>query len=249
MRIRIINPNTTTVFTQSCLNAGRVAAAVGTEVTAVNPATGTPSVECHVDEAIATVGIIEAVAQGEVEGVDAYVIACFGDTGLDAAREVAAGPVVGMSEAAVYAAAMIAPAFSIITLPRRTRILSERVLSHAGLAHRCTVRAIDVHVSDCSDEPAAVFAALLQEARKAIAEDHAEAIILGCAGLEALVAPLHAALGVPIVEGVSAAVKMAEGLVALRLSTSKAGAWAYPPSHALAAAGVSPGAQAQGKVA
>lgn len=230
MRIKIINPNTTAAFTARSLAAGRAAAAAGTEVLAGQPSRGTPSVECHGEEAVATVGVIEEVEAGEAAGVDGYVVACFGDTGLEAAREVARGPVVGMSEAALYAAALIAPVFSIVTLPRRTRIFAERVLWRAGLERRCTVRAIDVDVLDCQDEDQRVFDAFVAEARAAIEHDRAEAIILGCAGLEPLAAPLAAALDIPIVEGVAAAVKQAEGLIALGLSTSKRGAYAYPPS-------------------
>jgi allantoin racemase len=229
MRIQIINPNTTAAFTELSLGAGRAVASAGTEVVASQPKTGTPSVECSVDEAVATLGIIEEVRAGEASGVDAFVIACFGDTGLEAAREAAAAPVVGMTEAALYTAALIAPAFSIVTLPRRTRIFAERALWHAGLERRCvSIRAIDVDVLDCEDETGRVFDAFLDEAARAIAEDGAEAILLGCAGLEPLVARLTAALRVPVIEGVASAVKMAEGLVALNLKTAKRGAWGYP---------------------
>jgi allantoin racemase len=67
----------------------------------------------------------------------------------------------------------------------------------------------------------------IAEARRAIAEDNAEAIILGCAGLQPLVEPLSLTLGVPVIEGVAAAVKMVEALVTLRLATSKRGEWGY----------------------
>ena len=229
MRIRVINPNTTPSFTALSLAAAQAVACAGTQITACEPTEGTPSVECSVDEAIATLGIIEQVRLGEQEGIQGYVIACFGDTGLEAAREVARGPVVGMTEAALYTAALVAPVFSIVTLPRRTRIFAERVLWHAGLERRCPrVRAIDVEVLACEQELALVQAAFLAEARKAIAEDNAEAIILGCAGLEPLVGPLSAELGVPVIEGVSAAVKLVESLLSLGLRTSKTGAWGYP---------------------
>src|ERR1700692_1164095 len=104
MRIKIINPNTTATFTELSLNAGRAVAAPGTEILAGQPSSGTPSVECHVDEAVATLGVIEAVQAGEADGVDGYVIACFGDTGLDAAREVAAGPGGGTTAGALVGA-------------------------------------------------------------------------------------------------------------------------------------------------
>ena len=229
MRIKIINPNTTASFTERCLIAGRAVAARDTVILAGNPATGTASVECSADEAAAIPGVIAEVRSGEADGVDGYVIACFGDTGLEAAREVAAGPVVGMTEAALYAAALIAPVFSIVTLPPRTRIFAERVLWHAGLERRCPkIRAIDVAVLDCEDEASVVMEPFIAEARRAILEDHAEAIILGCAGLQPLVEPLSRSLGVPVIEGVAAGVKMVEGLVSLGLKTSKRGAWGYP---------------------
>src|ERR1700720_212320 len=227
MRIKIINPNTTASFTELSLNAGRAVAAPGTQILAGQPSAGTPSVEGHFDEAVATLGVIEAVRAGEADRVDGYVIACFGDTGLDAAREVAAGPVVGMTGAALDPAAVIAPVFSIVTLPRRTRMFAERAVWHAGLDRRCAkIRAIDVDVLDCEDETSTVFDAFVAEAARAvevldcedgtstvfdafvaeaaraIEEDHAEAIILGCAGLEPLLGPLVATLGVHALEGV-----------------------------------------------
>jgi allantoin racemase len=237
MRIQIINPNTTAAFTELSLGAGRAVAAPGTELLASRPATGTPSVECSVDEAVATLGIVEEVRAGEANGVDGYVIACFGDTGLEAAREAAAGPVVGMTEAALYTAAMISPTFAIVTLPRRTRIFAERAVWHAGLERRCVaIRAIDVDVLECEDQGARVFDAFASEAALAISEDGAEAIILGCAGLEPLVDGLSGALGVPVIEGVAAAVKMTEGLLALGLRTAKTGAWGYPAPKVLTGA-------------
>lgn len=229
MRIKIINPNTTESFTERCLIAGRAVAAPGTVILAGQPSRGTPSVESYVDEATAILGVIEQVRAGEAEGMDGYVIACFGDTGLEAAREVATGPVVGMTEAALYAAALIAPVFSIVTLPPRTRVFAERVLWHAGLERRCRIRTIDVAVLELEDEASVIMEPFIAEARRAILEDNAEAIILGCAGLQPLVEPLSLTLGVPVIEGVAAAVKLAEGLVAMRLATSKRGAWGYPP--------------------
>lgn len=229
MHIRIINPNTTASFTKRCVAAAQEIAAPGTRITGGTSVVGVESVECHTDEALATAGVIDQIRRGEAEGVQGYVIACFGDTGLDAAREQARGPVVGMSEAALYAAALIAPIFTIITLPSRTRVFAERVLWHAGLERRSPrVRTIEVPVLDC-EQSEALLAPFLAEGRLAIAEDNAEAIILGCAGLQPLVGPVSAALGVPVIEGVAAAVKQVEGLLSLGLTTSKRGQWAPPP--------------------
>jgi allantoin racemase len=231
MRIQLINPNTTQAFTERLQRSATTVAAAGTEVVATQPRLGTPSIESHNDEAWATLGVMAQVQAGEAAGMDAYVIACFGDTGVAAAREVARGPVVGMTEAALMAACLVAATFSIITLPPRTLIHSRRVLHELGMQHRCAgLRAIDVLVDDCAEEDnQALYDALLKEAQIALREDRCEALVLGCAGLSELVAPLQQALGIPVIEGVNAALKMAEGLVSLGLNTSKHNSFAFPP--------------------
>ncbi|KKC32814.1 aspartate/glutamate racemase family protein [Devosia psychrophila] len=234
MRVRLINPNTTQSFTRTLQTIAQGFAADGTIVDATSPVMGTPSVESHVEEAVAAIGVIEQVVAGDKAGIDGYVICCFGDTGIAAAREVTNAPVVGMTEAAFFAASMLAASFSVITLPPRTRIHSERVLRETGMAERCArVRAIDIPVLDLADEDEAVEAAFLDEARRALAEDHSEAIVLGCAGLTHLVEPLSRHLGVPVIDGVMVGLKMVEGLVTLRLGTSKRSSFAYPPAKGL----------------
>lgn len=228
MRIRIVNPNTTAAFTERVRAAAALVAAPGTTVLAGNPARGAATIESHAEEALGALGVMGEVEAGERDGVDGYVVACFGDTGVHAAREIARGPVVGMTEAALYAAAALAHTFAVVTLPRRTRAHALRVLHETGLTHRCTVRAIDVAVGDLEREAEATLPALLAEARLALERDGAEALILGCAGLTDLVAPLEVALGVPVVDGVLVGLKLAEGLVAAGLRTSKRSTYAHP---------------------
>jgi len=234
MRIKIINPNTTASFTRDLRAAAAAVAAPGTEIEAGNPISGPSSVESHYDEAFAALGVIREVEAGEAAGIDGYVIACFGDTGVAAAREVARGPVVGMTEAALFGACLVASTFTVVTLPTRTRSHALRVINENGLGLRCSrVRAVEIPVMALAamDTDAAVYAALLDEARRSLDEDHAEAIILGCAGLTHFVEPMSAALGVPVIDGVTIAVKMVEGLVTLSLKTSKRSSFGYPPTR------------------
>ena len=230
MKICIVNPNTTAAFTTRLLHSARVIAAPGTDVVAVQPGVGAALIESHAEEALGALGVMHAVAEGEKGGIDAYVIACFGDTGLHQAREIARGPVIGMTEASLQAASLTAHRFSIVTLPPRTRAHSLRVLADTGLSHRCTVRAVDVPVLDLEDEVAASAPIIEREARLAIDQDHAEAIILGCAGLSDLVEPLSQALAVPVIDGVMVGLKFAEALVAAGLRTSKRSTYDYPPA-------------------
>ena len=99
MRIKVINPNTTWAMTAKIEECAWAVAGSGTFVEAVSPAMGPASIESHYDEALSVPGILTEIASGEKTGVDGYVIACVGDPGLDAARELARGPVVAIAEA------------------------------------------------------------------------------------------------------------------------------------------------------
>ena len=227
-RITVINPNTSASMTAAVVAAAQTVAAPGTRITGATPSSGVGEIESHVDEAWGAAGVIEQVLAGERAGTDGYVIACFGDTGVPAAREIAAGPVVGMTEAALLTAALIAHRFAVVTMPRRTIEQSDRVVRSLGLEHRCAVHAVDVPVAEVTGGSTHLLDLFVAESRRAMDGFGAEAIVLGCAGLTDLVDPLVTALGIPVIDGVLAAVTMVEGLLAQHLSTSRASTFAAP---------------------
>ncbi|MDP4332344.1 aspartate/glutamate racemase family protein [Curtobacterium sp. A7_M15] len=227
--VRVLNPNASESMTTAVLAAARAVARPDTTVSATHSDGAPAIVETNADEVLGAAGVLTQVEQGERDGVDGYVVACFGDTGLAAARERAAGPVVGMTEAALQTAALLAHRFTVVTMPPRTRAMTDRVVAGLGLEHRCTVRAVDVSVADIESGAGPAFDAFVQEARAALAADAAEAVVLGCAGLTELVDALTDALGVPVVDGVAAATTAVEGLLAQGLSTSRASTWAHAP--------------------
>jgi allantoin racemase len=233
MRIKVINPNTTASMTGKIAAAARAAAAAGTEIIAVNPEKGPVSIEGHYDEAVSVIGLLEEVHAGEAAGVDGYVIACFGDPGLLAAREVARGPVLGIAEAAMHAASMVATGFSVVTTLERTRIITEHLVAAYGMKRFCRkVRATELAVLDLEDETAEARRILAAECRRALAEDGSGAIVLGCAGMADLTRALSQQLGAPVIDGVAVAVKFVEALVGLGLGTSKTGDLALPIAKA-----------------
>jgi len=227
-RITVINPNTAPELTATITAAAQAVAGPGVTVLGVNPAVGVPSVESHAEEAVAALGVLEQVGQTN-DYTDAYVIACFGDTGVAAAREVATCPVVGMTEAALQTACLVAHRFVVITLPARTIAHTDRVVRALGLDHRCSVIAVDVPVADLVDGSTHLLDAFTAAARTAIDTDRAEAVVLGCAGLAELVDPLTKVLGVPVIDGVAAGVGIAAGLVSMGLNTSRANTFAAVP--------------------
>lgn len=227
MRIRIINPNTTASMTQTIAEAARAIAAPGTEISATTSKSGAVSIEGHYDEAMSIVGLVDAI--NEDPDADAYVIACFGDPGLLAAREIATGPVLGIAEAAMHAASFVATGFSVVTTLERTRIIAEHLVRNYGMEHHCRrVRATDIPVLELDNPKSNARQMILAECERAIIEDKSGAIVLGCAGMADLNKFLEDRLHVPIIDGVAAAVKFAEALVGLGLKTSKRGDLAYP---------------------
>lgn len=229
MHLRVINPNTTAAMTETIAQAARSVAAPGTRVVATHPQSGPVSIESHFDEAVAAVGVLEEVRLGERDGADAYVIACFGDPGLAAARELTRAPVIGIAEAAFHLATLIATRFSVVTTLGRTIGIAEHLLAVYGFAHHCRrVRAAEIPVLDLEHDPDAALRRIVDEAKRAKAEDGIGAIVLGCGGMAELRHQIAAEVGLPVVEGITAAVKLAESLVALQLGTSKHGDLDFP---------------------
>jgi len=228
MKLLLINPNTSSAMTAGMAEAARQVAAPGTEVLAVQPSFGPASIEGFYDEAFATAGVAEQVRLAP-PGVDAVVIACFGDPGLDAAREATEAPVLGIAEAAFHMASFVATGFSVVTTMTRTCVIAEHLLLKYGFERQCRgVHGTDIPVLALEDGGLACLPQIEAAAREALARDRSGAIVLGCGGMAALCKVLQARLGVPVIDGVSAAVKLAEALAGLGLHTSKQGDYAVP---------------------
>lgn len=227
MLVKLINPNTTASMTEAMRVAACSVAAHGTRIIAATSRSGAASIEGHYDEALSVVGLIDEIRDGEP--ADAYVIACFGDPGLLAAREVTTAPVLGIAEAAMHAASFIATGFSVVTTLARTRVIAEHLVRNYGMEHHCRrVRATELPVLELDRPGSNAREIILAECRAALDEDNSGAIVLGCAGMAGLVEFLEDQLQVPVIDGVVAAVKFAEALVGIGLRTSKFGDLAYP---------------------
>jgi allantoin racemase len=228
MKILVINPNTTEAMTREIELQARRYAGPDSEVEAISPRWGPASIEGHLEDELAAVAMLEAVAEraGDYDGV---IIACYGDPGLYAARELSPVPVVGIAEASMLMACMVAHRFSVVTVLPRIRPLIEDVVARYGLSARCaSVRATALAVLDIERDPDAAEREITAQAREAIAQDGAEAICLGCAGMGPLDRRVQAALDVPVIDGVAAAVKLLEALRGYGLATSRVAAFRQP---------------------
>jgi allantoin racemase len=228
-RIWVINPNTTRAMTSTIEVCARAVAAEGTEVVGVTSEFGPPSIESHYDEAMSVPGLLSAIQRGEAEGVDGYVVACFGDPGLDAARELATGPVIGIAEAAMQAASHLGRGFSIVTTLGRTIGRAEDLAERYGMSRFCRgFHACEIPVLDLETDPMAMKL-VTQACREAIEQDGSDAVVLGCAGMADMCRHISEEIGVPVVDGVTAATLAVQSLLTMGLRTGKHGEFATPP--------------------
>lgn len=228
MRISVINPNTTAAMTVRIAAAARASARADTCILDSQPDHGPAAIEGPFDGAMSVPGLLRRIAAADAEGADAHIIACFDDTGLDAARSLSSRPVVGIGEAAYQLASLVGHSFCVITTLARSAPIIEDNIHRYGFGHRCRrVFSCDIPVLELENPQSGA----IERISDFIAQGRAlgaEAIVLGCAGMAEFAADLQRQHGIPVIEGVGAAVGLAEALVSCGLSTSKTGVWAQP---------------------
>lgn len=238
MKLLLINPNITASVTDLIAAEARLSASPGSEIAAVTARFGTQFVETRIETAIAGHAVLDVLAT-HMAGQDAAIIAAFGDPGLAAAREFADIPVLGIEESALLTAWTLGRRIAIVCLtPRLARWYQECAEEH-GLAGRLvSVRPLDVPIPDIALAKDQLRGRLLEECRSAIELDAAEVIIFGGAPIAGLAREAAPELPVPVLDGVSCAVRLAEAIVGLHPRRPSRGSFARPvPKSAL---GLSP---------
>jgi allantoin racemase len=223
MKVKVINPNTTAEMTEDICKSAHYFSRPDTEIICVNPEAGPVTIEGFYDEYMALPGLFEGLLKSEKEDkVDAYVVACFGDPGLYALRELTEKPVVGIAESAMMLAGFVAAKFAIVTIMPRIRMMLEELVKRVGLEHRlASIRTPNLKVLDFMNDFEGCKKILIEEAKDTIEKDYAEAIILGCAGMAGFADEVERAVNVPVFDAVASAIKVAEALVDMGMKTSK----------------------------
>jgi allantoin racemase len=228
MKLLVVNVNTTTSMTDQIAAQARSVAAPGTEIVGLTPSIGAVSVEGNFESYLAAIAIMNAVVTYEGE-FDAVIQAGFGEHGREGLQELLDVPVVDITEAAGHVACLLGHKYSVVTTLDRAVPLIEDRLKLAGLDTRCaSVRSSGLSVLQLEEDPEGAVKAIVREAELAVRDDKGEVICLGCGGMAGLDEAVREATHVPVVDGVTAAVKLAESLVNLGLSTSKVRTYAPP---------------------
>ncbi|GAA2552394.1 aspartate/glutamate racemase family protein [Streptomyces levis] len=227
MRIVVTNCNTTQEMTEEIVRGARAAAGPGTTVTGLTPAWGPASAEGWLDSYLSAAAVLDTLRTYDGPPYDAVVMAGFGEHGREGVRELVDVPVVDITEAAAHLACLLGRRYGVVTTLERSRGQIEDSLETAGVARNCAaVVGTGLNVLDLADDER-TETAFLAAAERACAAG-AEVLVLGCAGMTGLQRVVAEKLGLPVVDGVAAAVRLAESLVALGLTTSRAGSYAEP---------------------
>jgi allantoin racemase len=226
-RLALLNPNTDERHTTAMGAVARAALPEGCEVTAVSAARGPTSIESAVDAAVSGAEIVALMRS--LPPHDGYLISCFGDPALEAARELTRAPVIGIGEAAAQAAMAIAKRFAIITTLPRSIPAIEDSLERQGIRQRCVgIVPLRIPVSDQGAEHDETTAAIVDAGMHLVLERGAEALILACGGMAEVARAVQERVGVPVCDGVAFGSLLAYALWRCGLETSKSGAYGFP---------------------
>ena len=200
----------------------------GTEARVIDVPSGPTSIESAYEEMIAIPPTLDLIMQCERDGYDAAIIGCFGDPGLEAARELVSMPVVGPCESSLLLAAGLGHRFSVLTIFDSLIAGQELLAVKAGVREKLgSVRATNIPVLELMKEPAATKARLIEVACACVEQDRADALLFGCMTMSFLDMgeEISAEVGVPVVNAGRTALKHAEMLVSMGMAHSKK---AYP---------------------
>jgi len=229
MRLLIINPNISESVTALIEAEARRTAAPGTEITMKTAPFGVAYIETRFEALIGAYATAQVAAE-HVEGHDAVIVAAFGDPGLAGLREALPVPVLGLSESALASACLLGHRFSIVAISQRISAWYREVVEANGLIGRlASIRALDQPLAGIGSVQTDHAQALRALCERAVAEDGAEVIILAGAPLAGLARAVRGELPVPVVDGVSSAVRHAETMVALSPGKARSGSFAPPP--------------------
>ena len=231
MKLLVINPNSAETVTAAIMDSARRGAAPGTELVAITTKGGTRNIDSAFADYLSGAYMIrtclDAVA---LHQPDAVVLAGFGRVGLDALKEALTIPVVSIAEASMAMACLLGHRFTTLTMLQQFIPYQQDLVRVFGFEAKCaSVRAININVEECVLDRARTLRELTEQITRIVAEDHADVVILACAGLCGYDADLSRLAGIPVLDPVAVGVKVAEGLVGLGLSHSKIRKFAPPP--------------------
>jgi len=220
LKILCINPNSSQEVTESIKKICKDYALSDIEVEVKCIQQAPSGIESYHDAAVSLKYLLDKFKEWEKQ-YDGFIVACHSDIGVDLLRELTAKPVIGIGEASMLFAQPLGHKFSILSLKRKKIPQKEDLVRKYGLESRCaSIRITGLGVIATDEQKREK---LIQEGIKAVKEDGAEVLILGCAGMAGLDKKIEKIVGVPVIDGVASALMIIESLVRYGVKTSKVG--------------------------
>lgn len=230
MRLLLINPNISGSVSELIRGEALRSAPEGSTIEVLTAPFGVAYIETRFEALIGAYAVAQLAAEHHAR-FDAVVVAAFGDPGLAALREVLPIPVTGLTEAALASAHLLGQRFSVIAISRRIQAWYREVIETSGFGARlASIRSLERPLERIDTVQQDHAPALKALAERAVDEDGADVIVLAGAPLAGLARSLHGQLPVPVVDGVSSAVRHAATLVGLQAGRPRAGGFAPPPA-------------------
>ena len=230
MKLLVVNPNISESVTRLIGEEARRVASPGTAITLHTAPFGVAYIETRFEAMIGAYAVA-SVAGEHATGHDALIVAAFGDPGVAALREVLDIPVVGLTEAALASASLLGNRFSIIAISQRIAPWYRECVEHCGMSGRlASIRALNQPIRDIGGVQNEHARELNELCMSAIEADGADVLILAGAPLAGLARSIAGGIPVPVVEGVSSAVRHAETLIGLKPGCARSGSFAPPPA-------------------
>lgn len=227
MRLLVINPNTSDAMTEDIRQTvERVKSAdTETEITCLD--FGPESLESFYDYALSGFGILRLLEKNR-DSYDGIMVACYGDPGLYAAKEVCSCPVIGIAETSIAVSTLLGSRFAILAASRKAVPMMENMVSQYEMRGRFAgVYPLDMSVLDAEENRDMTIKRLIEEGEKAV-KAGADVLILGCAGMTGLKEPVSRALEIPVLDPVETTFLTLEMMCRGGMKTSRKGIYKAP---------------------
>ena len=227
MKLLVVNPNTSDAMTEGIRETIDLVRMPGVEVEIAGVDFGPETLESFYDYTLAGFALCRYLENAK-EKYDGVMIACFGDPGLYAVKEICQCPVLGIAETSMAVALLLGSRFAILAASEKAVSMMDNMVDQYGMEYRYAgVFPLSMSVLDAEENSEKTIQRLIELGREAIKRG-AEVLILGCAGMTGYHEPVSKALGVPVLDPVEVTFLQLEMLARGKIETSKAGLYKAP---------------------
>lgn len=227
MNLLVVNPNTSQAMTEDIRKTVERVRSPDTSVTVTGLDFGPEALESFYDYTLSGFGLCRLL-ENEREKYDGVLVACYGDPGLYAAKEICEGPVLGIAETSMAMSTLLGSRFSILAASDKAVPMMDNMVSQYGMQDRFAgAFSLNMSVLDAESNRDETVSRLIEAGKKAVSKG-AEVLILGCAGMTGFGRPVSQALGIPVMDPVETAFLTLEMMCEGGFKTSRKGLYKTP---------------------